>query len=1384
MTKKIKTKRIISLILSAVLLLSGGFIPNDNTVIYAKAAEGAVIVSSAEELPTSIEAGTIQNISVPSDGENPGPSPEPEAVDFSRLQAKVDEVKALNKDDYTVETWNAVQEALNNAETIISEETLDQKAVNSALDTLTRAVSALKKPLPTKAVALPADEIISITSVDDLSGIGTGEGKYYRLENDITIVFSDWYMPEGAFNGVFDGNGHKITFDGIPVGLFQEIGRDGIIQNVWFDGSIEGSSTGPAGNVNYGAIINCLSTVKGESSVGMVSRLADGVISNCVSVGQPKAGGLIGSYGGPNWADEDIPKYIGKIYNSYWVETSDKIEIPKEDLLDGAKALIDSEIKSKNIVNALNDKKGSNGIGWGQNGTTGYPYFGPDESYDDGSGQIDKLPENKYKVSFGKTKDEAEIIENQILNLSRNDLESASNSVIGQFFIEGVDSKDIEWSVYDVTDEAIDINKQTGTENNGKLHIFKDGEGIVKGNVKGEDAIWVKVVVSTKPIKDFKLFIDDKEVTNGSYTVEGSSWATIKVKAVHEGETEYSDIYSGVFEFKYDDNKMVHNEGTGTFKFNKPGTSKVTVTSKEDRSKKAEIKITSTFVPIESIEPDLSEVNYIHSRASMMDGKQFDAIETNGVIILPENASNKTGFNVTSSNEEVAKFSATLPLGYLPFKQGKTTLTASIVDTNPLTNESRTVTGTREVEFIYKNPLTKINVTDDKMSVKTDESTPLNISFEGEISNDGWSVTEPKLNWTYSTDGIVDITREKLHTQHRNEGGKVYPEGEAGYWIATTDYIVTGLKQGTVVATGTPEDNTHNIEPIEITIHVTKGDTVKTDVEKLAEKGRNAAGTSIKKSHENVGYSYGDEWDVYSLIRAGVSLTDEEINEYYQSIENTVKTWNNKTKPTDIERVMLALSAIKKDVKDVGGVNLEQLLLSNEHLNDGSNEIAYALIAFKVSGSEIDKEIEDKLISDLLTFQNKDGGFSLFANGASGVDTTAYAIQALALYNSSTAEINKGLDYIKTKLNVVNFDAGNSEALSQTILALTTLGLDPTKEAGFSNERKNVVTALMEYYIEGEGFAHTKNKMVVNKMATVQAFQALEAYRRFVEGEPSYFELQVEDFNPAPKPVPEEKPEKKPEQKPEKKPEQKPEEKPEKKPEKKPEEKPEEKPEKSPESKPGENQVYKEEQIKESKKESLKNKQQQAKKSTKKEKGTKEEIIDNQCTFTLSSGNEDIKYELKAVKADEDKLSKLNLKITKGSSKKEIEENIEKLAKEPFIFHFNTNADFDTDILVEMETDLVDDKYVLMHYNEKEEKLELVQKIDVVNGKTKFVVNKGGDYCITTKASTESLKDEENDSRAMTLYLPIILALAIGTAVPTTIIISKKTRKNKDIDEE
>ena len=1287
---------------------------------------GFIWTSNGSSLPYLVPAGA--------------PVPKPEDTDFTKLQAKVDEVKALNKDDYTADTWGTVAEALASAEEVLANEKAGQDTVNKALKTLEDAVKALKKQIPLKAVALPKDGVISITKAADLGKIGEGESKYYRLENDITIKQSDFYMPDKTFNGVFDGNGHKVTFDNPWGGLFKNIGENGVVQNVEFDGELDYASVC---EVLSGAVINCLSTVSGSSATGLVKRLSGGVISNCVAVGKAGNGALIYKYGDDNW--DTGGKYVGKIYNSYWIAGPKDPAIPAEDLVNGSKSMNEKEMQSKEWVNALNTNRGDNGKAWGQSGTTGFPYFGVDEDYNPGTTD---LPKNKYKVSFGKSKEDAKLIENQTLKLSRNDL--VDGNIIGQFFIEGAESKDIEWSVYDVTDGCIDINKQTGNANNGKLHIFKDGEGIVKGKVKGEDAIWVKVIVDTKSVEDFKIYINNKDVTNGKYTVEGSSWVTINVKARYEGEEEYKDINSKMFTFEFTGGEeLVHHRNSSELFFNKPGTSKVTVKAKDGRT--VTVEVTSTYVPVESIEPDIAKTNVLHNRASMGDGREFDWILTNGVIITPENASNKEGYTITSSNKDIAEVSAKY---YIPYKQGEVTFTAEMDDVNPTTGEVNKVKGHRTVTFTYKNPLTKVTAADKKLTVKAYEKVPANLSFEGELSKEGWSVTEPELIWTYSKDGIVDIRRDSLTIQKEEEA----VEGERGAWIATTDYYIEGLKPGVVTATGTPLDKTNNVEPVVLTIKVEAGEEVDTNTDKLAETGRNAAGSAIKEMHADKPYAFGDEWDVYSLTRSGAGLTDKEKNDYYNSIVEKVKDWDNTTKPTDISRVMLALSSIDKDVKNVGGVDLEKILINNEGLKNGSNEYAYALIALKAAGSDLSLYTKNNLVEGLITFQNADGGFTLFPGGKSGIDTTAIAIQALGLYRQQTmatfalapndveTSINNALEYLKKEYARTGLDTGNSESTSQVIIALTTLGIDLENEPGFVRGKDNLVTVLMKYYVEGEGFIHTKTLNKVDKMATVQAFQALESFRRFKENEPSYWEMQAEDFTPSPEPQPVPKPTPKPEPKPTPKPEVKPVPTPEV--DHKPVPTPE--PQVTPESKP---------EVKPQKKP----KKAVSKKADKKD-NKKDEIIDNACTAVLTSNNGELTYTIKIVRKDEDKLSKLNLKINSGSSKENIEENISKLAKEPLTFHFNTKDSFDADLLIEMEVDMSDGEYVLMSYNEKEEKLELVQKVEVKSGKTKFVVNKGVDYCITEKASSLSLKDMEgNDSPIIPLaVVSVVLIAAAG----------------------
>ena len=60
--------------------------------------------------------------------------------------------------------------------------------------------------------------------------------------------------------------------------------------------------------------------------------------------------------------------------------------------------------------------------------------------------------------------------------------------------------------------------------------------------------------------------------------------------------------------------------------------------------------------------------------------------------------------------------------------------------------------------------------TDEKeITIKANEESAVNLTFTGEKSEEGYSVTEPELNWTYSTDGIAKIERKTAYQWKRDE---------------------------------------------------------------------------------------------------------------------------------------------------------------------------------------------------------------------------------------------------------------------------------------------------------------------------------------------------------------------------------------------------------------------------------------------------------------------------------------------------------------------------------------------------------------------------------------------------------------------------------------
>ena len=709
--------------------------------------------------------------------------------------------------------------------------------------------------------------------------------------------------------------------------------------------------------------------------------------------------------------------------------------------------------------------------------------------------------------------EEATKITDGTLNLNPDIVDSSI--LAGTFTVSNIPaSSRLTWHT---EGEAIRINESTG-----ELYVYDVGETVVtateyKSNGETREVARVTVKSIRKEVEDMKLFVDGKDVTNGKLTVQGSEQKAIDIKVKYKGEDNYTAIVSHAASHKPQSKDKVWNiENAKYFYFMQPGTDTMTVALYSNPDITATVEITSEYVPVESVKPAISGVNKVHARNSMsVTGDDFTAIETT-IIIMPENASFKNQYVVESSNKEIGIYSDSLPKAYIPFSKGDVTFTAKLTDKDPSTGKTRIVEGSSDVTFEYLNPLTKVTSKEPEVKVVAGNSARLPLSYEGTLT-DGHSISEPALNWTYDTEGIVNVYRNSPLVQVRNESVAVPDNGD---FVGNGEYFVEGIKPGTVTITGTPVDDTNKVEPVTIKITVGDPDEGKPDVPALTKQGIDTAIQAIRAKHEGTGYVYNDEWDVYGLIRAGETLTEEEKAGYYASIAETVKSWKPSVKPTEIERVSLALSILGYDITDIDGVNLAAMIYNHEKLDMGSNELIFALIALDAADIRIPSDAKwtrNTILDALYTYQNEDGGLSLFAGSPSDLDITAMALQALRPYQNlpEAVEVSeKAITFIKEKI-AKGFDAGFCESNAQILLALTALGKNPLSEPGFYDDYRNLVASIMKYHVPGEGFAHSKGGSS-NSMATVQALQGLTAYDRFAKGETTYWDLQPAQPDPFP----------------------------------------------------------------------------------------------------------------------------------------------------------------------------------------------------------------------------------------------------------------------------
>lgn len=676
----------------------------------------------------------------------------------------------------------------------------------------------------------------------------------------------------------------------------------------------------------------------------------------------------------------------------------------------------------------------------------------------------------------------------------------------GKFVLEGVDpGQSTYWS----------CTEQDGESESSIVHISTGGKfyptvGEYPAYVYDKNPDWYEAkelahftlkVVPTQ-VTDLKLYLDGWELDGGDPVhLSGTEPKQVTVKGCVDGvyipipnQALQADSTSGSYIYTlYDENGLeffAEDQAMHTF----------TVSLLDNPQVQASFQATAKRVNVTGLSVVYPEVFYIESWNGL--GNQYVGVTSHSpdpdgryeINIEPYNATVKDVVWV-SHDPEIAEYQDAYNNGIVPKKAGTARFTVTSVD-NPAASQDFTI------RFAYKNPLEKVELEETELSIPQFEALDLDLLVTPA------NATNQRFTWSYSQEGIVKVVDYVTSTP-----GQI-----------NTTHTLSALEQGTVTVTGTPLDDTMQAQPIQFTVTVTQPAAVEElDFQRYVTD--NIAHSLVYLKDQLSGnYTYGVEWGLFTLLRAGESLNQGDLDAYYDSVVQEVQS-GGRLLPTDLFRIVVALLAMGEDPTDVGGVNLIEQLYNYPNLDRmTSNMMAFTLLALDAKDYQVPEHAmwsREAIVEKLLTFQNENGGFGLSSSTTYGVDITAMILQALAPYRhweSVNAAFERALDYLRGEMTndcgFINEGDDNGCTAAQVLTALAVAGIDPLDpDNGFTRGNYNLVKKLDGFKRE-TGFTTFMNSQQPDGMGSVQIGYALEAYRRYVAGENSLYDLT--QWTPAP----------------------------------------------------------------------------------------------------------------------------------------------------------------------------------------------------------------------------------------------------------------------------
>ncbi|MBP3673886.1 MAG: DUF4430 domain-containing protein [Oscillospiraceae bacterium] len=591
-------------------------------------------------------------------------------------------------------------------------------------------------------------------------------------------------------------------------------------------------------------------------------------------------------------------------------------------------------------------------------------------------------------------------------------------------------------------------------------------------------------------ISQIKAYIDDKEKNaDNPYELTGMANAVVAVYGLNEaGDWVYIPIQA--LKIASSDTNIVRFLGN-QMSLIREGSADITISMLDNSEVATSFQAVCNTVQVTGIDVVVPETFYIDKWDSM--GNVFVGIYQGyedpntqyHVYYTPSNATNQD-LIWEDLTPEIAEYDEGWSTGIVPKKAGTAKFKVTSVS-NPEVSQEVTI------NFEYKTPLESAVCPQETYEMNVGDSLDPGLIFTPS------NATETRFNWTYSQNGIVQV-KETVTS--------------SGYTRVVNRKIIA-LANGTVTVTGTPVDDTAGCQSVTFTVTVgSAGETETIDYLKMAKEDI-AHGLEYLQGQSQT--SYGNEWTIFTNLRAGGYMDPQLRIIYLQSVADELKNYTEDKQPTDYARVVLTLPLLDADPENLEGLDLVEKLYNANLENQTSNQICWTLLALDSRNYEIPEDAlwnREKLIARILTFQNSDGSFALYSGGSGDVDMTGMVLQSLAPYYDSNAQVqsavNKALEYLKAQMteNVgyINGGAENSCTAAQVLTALAALRIDPTDpDNGFTLGTKNLITNLRSFR-QNSGFAYLLGEDT-NLMGTQQTTYALEAYRRYAEGQSALYDL-------------------------------------------------------------------------------------------------------------------------------------------------------------------------------------------------------------------------------------------------------------------------------------